>query len=306
MDFSQPLTYAPCTLCPRRCGVDRARGEKGFCGAGAEMQIARAALHPWEEPCLSGEHGSGTIFFTHCTLRCVFCQNHEISGGEAGVSVSPAAFAKTCLRLEKQGAANINLVTPTHYAPSVQEGLRLAKSMGLSLPIVYNCGGYEAIETIKAFEGLVDIWLPDFKYATASLGERYSAAPDYPAVATAAITEMLRQTGSPQFFPDGRLQRGVIVRQLLLPSHLTDALMVIERLWEAFGNQILYSIMSQYTPMPGVEKKFPMLGKRVPPRHYEALVEFAASLGISDCYIQEGDAVGESFIPAFDGTGIVR
>ncbi|HWP51285.1 MAG TPA: radical SAM protein [Clostridia bacterium] len=296
-----------CRLCPRDCGVDRT-ARLGSCKAGAEVKIARAALHFWEEPSISGANGSGTVFFSHCTLGCVFCQNREISHGGKGQTVSVARLAEIFLELQEQGAHNINLVTPTHYAVQIIEALTLARQNGLMLPVVYNCGGYEKVETIQLLAPYVDIWLPDFKYAQARLGTKYSAAPNYPDVALAAIVEMLICAGPPILDNDGLLRRGVLVRHLLLPGQLADSIQAVTLLYDHFGDNIMLSLMSQYTPpeSPGEDfsTRCPELTRRINPRHYEALVDYAAGLGISRCYIQDNAAADSEFIPAFDLSGV--
>lgn len=296
-----------CRLCPRNCGVNRAF-YSGYCRSGAEIKIARAALHQWEEPCISGKNGSGTVFFSHCTLGCVFCQNREISHSGKGQPVSTARLAEIFLELQAQGAHNINLVTPTHYAPGIIEALVLARQNGLSLPVVYNCGGYEKAETIRGLSPWIDVWLPDFKYAQERLGLKYSAAPNYPGTALAAIAQMLQCAGPPVLDDDGLLRRGVLVRHLLLPGQLADSMRAVTQLYDRFGDDILLSLMSQYTPPDNPGEDFiarcPELNRRVNPRHYEALIDYAAELGITRCYIQDGAAAGSEFIPSFDLRGV--
>lgn len=296
-----------CHLCPRSCGVDRT-SHPGYCKTGTAVKIARAALHHWEEPCISGKSGSGAVFFSHCTLGCVFCQNREISHGGKGQAVSAARLGEIFLELQAQGAHNINLVTPTHYAVQLIEALTLARQNGLSLPVVYNCGGYEKVETIRLLSPFIDVWLPDFKYAQARLGIKYSAAPHYPETALAAIAEMLKCAGPPVLDGDGLLRRGVLVRHLLLPGQLADSMRAVSLLYDRFGDNIILSLMSQYTPPENPSDDFdtrcPELTRRVNPHHYEALVDFAAGLGITRCYIQDGPAAGSEFIPAFDLSGV--
>lgn len=291
-----------CELCPRRCGVNRLQGERGFCGAGATLRAARAALHHWEEPCISGTRGSGTVFFSHCTLGCVYCQNYPISIGGEGRDLLTGRLAEVFLSLEAQGAHNINLVTPTQFLPQIIPELLEAKRRGLSIPIVYNCGGYERVETLKMLEGLIDIWLPDYKYAVSRPAERWSAAPDYPEAALAAIDEMVRQVGEPVFDDDGMLRRGVLIRHLLLPGQLANSLAALKLLWERYGERVLLSLMSQYTPTEPC-KNDPVLSRKVSERHYDALLERAAELGITRCYVQEAQSADEAYIPLFDGEG---
>lgn len=292
-----------CLLCPRLCGVDRTAGQRGRCGAGVAARVARAALHFWEEPCVSGSKGAGTVFFSHCPLGCPYCQNAAVSRDGAGRDLTPAQLARVFLSLEQTGAHNLELVTPTHVLPPVLEALALARRAGLSLPVIYNCGGYELPETMGALAGAVDVYLPDFKYADGRHAARYSGAPDYPERALAAIDAMLAQTGPPVFDDDGLLVRGVLVRHLLLPGLLADSLRAVELLYGRYGDNILLSLMSQYTPMGG-GGDFPELARRVNPRHYEALVDRAAALGVTRCYVQHPSSAGADFIPAFGGEGL--
>ena len=296
---------AGCKLCPRECGADRAHGKLGYCGMPMEPYAARAALHYWEEPCISGTEGSGAVFFSGCTLRCVFCQNHEIAAGKAGRKVSRERLAEIFLELQEQGANNINLVTAGHFLPAVISALESAKVQGLSVPVVYNTGGYEKPDTLKMLEGLVDIWLPDHKYRSHGLAKRYSNAPDYPERAAEALCEMVRQAGKPIFDGRGMMKKGVIVRHLVLPGCISDSKDVLEYLWDHFGNGIYVSIMSQYTPLPHVEA-CPELNRRVTEEEYEEVVDYARFLGMEQVYIQEGECAEESFIPAFDDRGIER
>ncbi|MDO4614272.1 MAG: radical SAM protein [Lachnospiraceae bacterium] len=269
-----------------------------------EIFAARAALHMWEEPCISGKEGSGAVFFTGCPLRCVFCQNREIALGSQGYPMTTETLSGTFLHLQKEGANNINLVTPTQYVPEIREALLLAKKAGLTVPVVYNTGSYELPETIRSLSGFVDIFLPDFKYCDPVLSEAYSNAADYAEVAEAAIDEMVEITGGPEFDERGMMLRGTIIRHMVLPGHTKDSMAVLRRVYERYGDRIYISIMNQYTPMPGIEDKFPELGRRVTKREYNRVVDFALELGITQAFIQEGNAAKESFIPAFDGSGI--
>lgn len=294
-----------CMLCPRVCGADREKGQTGFCGEKAVMRAARASLHMWEEPCISGKEGSGTIFFTGCALRCVYCQNHEISGGQAGKEISVSRLSEIFLELQEKGANNINLVTPTHFVPQIIQALERAKRLGLDIPVIYNTGGYEQKETLQALEGYVDIYLTDLKYLDAGHAEKYSGVPDYPQKACEALEEMVRQTGVPRFDERQMMQSGVIVRHLLLPGCLLDAKKIVNYLHNTYGNQIYISLMNQYTPVKTLNKeKYPELGRKVSARAYDRLVDYAISLGISQAYIQEEGTVGESFIPPFTLEGI--
>lgn len=293
-----------CTLCPRECGAARLDGEEGMCGMSSDIYVARAALHMWEEPCISGEEGSGTVFFTGCSLGCVYCQNQEIAREHRGTKIQAGHLAEIYLSLQEQGANNINLVTAEHYAPQVCDSLAQAKAQGLRIPVVYNSGGYEKVETLKLLEGLVDVYLPDFKYMDPQLGQQYSNAPDYPQTAKEAIREMVRQTGEPVFDERGIIQKGVIVRHLLLPGHVKNARQVVEYLYKTYGDQIYLSLMSQYTPMDHM-KQDPLLGRRVTKREYERLVDHAVTLGVTNGFIQDREVAKESFIPSFDGEGVI-
>lgn len=290
-----------CTLCPRKCGTDREKA-LGYCGADAVVRVARAAPHHWEEPFLSGKNGSGTVFFTGCQLRCVYCQNREISRGKEGKPVTVRQLADIFLSLQQQAVHNINLVTPDPYLPQVAEALRLAKGEGLTLPVVMNCSGYETAEMLRSMEGLVDIYLPDFKYVSPLLAKKYSAAADYPRVAKAALEEMVRQQPRVRKNRQGMLQAGVVVRHLLLPGCVSDSKRVLAYLHGAYGDRIFISIMSQFTPF-GLEH-IPELNRRVTEEEYEELIDFAWRLGIRRAFMQEGSAASESFIPPFDGEGV--
>lgn len=295
--------YRACRLCPRACGVDRTAGKTGVCRVGAELRVARAALHLWEEPCLVGENGSGTVFFAGCGLGCVYCQNREISRGEAGATVTVERLSEIFLELQSSGAANINLVTGTQFVPSILPALDLARANGLTLPVLWNTGGYETVDTLDALNGYVDIFLPDYKYAKGETATAYSHAPDYPIVALEAIKKMLTISGEPVFAPDGRLLRGTVVRLLLLPGHLLEAKTALSRVYRACGNSVIYSLMRQYTPQPGLPSP---LDRRVTDREYSSFVDHAVSLGIENGYTQERDSAAESFIPAFDLTGVLK
>lgn len=318
-----------CNLCPRACGVDRAAGETGVCGvSGDSVYLARAALHMWEEPCISGESGSGAVFFSGCPLRCVYCQNYDIAHAEIGRAVSVDRLAEIFLELQQKGAANINLVTPTHYTPQIIRAVKHARAHGLHLPVVYNCSGYEKVETLRMLEGIADIYLTDFKYMETEPATRYSHAPDYPQVAQLALAEMVRQVAPkcvenlhadqnagtrsengvamqpPAVFDEnGMMQRGVIVRHLLLPGHVHNAKKVVSYVYETYGDRVFLSLMNQYTPLPHV-KAWPELDRRVTKREYDALVDYALSLGVENGFIQEGKTAQESFIPAFDYEGV--
>lgn len=353
--------YTDCCLCPRNCHVDRTPGKTGYCGQTDQIRAARAALHMWEEPCISGDAGSGAVFFSGCTLGCVFCQNHSIAAGSVGKIITTERLSEIFLELQEQNAWNINLVTAGHFAPQVAAALELAKDRGLHIPVVYNTSGYEKAETLRMFDGLVDIYLPDFKYLSRELAGAYSHAWDYPKVAKAALKEMVRQVGSARFeivsgtnsgeitselsvdvaYSDGvhsasaetslidetnfskntdtadwfedygaednvleKMLRGVIVRHLVLPGQTEEAKKVIRYLYETYGDQIYISIMNQYTPMPGIETGYPELGRKITSREYDEVVDYAIEIGVENGFIQDGETAEESFIPAFDTSGV--
>ena len=300
-----PHPFSACKSCPRACGALRVEGALGYCHAPAAPMLARAALHFYEEPCISGTRGSGAVFFSGCSLHCIYCQNQEISTGRAGTVISKERLIEIFFELEEAGAQNINLVTPTHYTDVLIETLGEAKERGLSIPIVYNCGGYESVESLERLDGLVDIYLTDYKYADSALASAFSNAPDYPETAFLAIREMVRQTGPCVFDEAGMLKRGVIVRELLLPGHVKNSKDAVKRIYEAFGDQIFFSLMNQYTPMRHFEK-YPELSRKCTRREYERLLDFALGLGIKNAFIQEGGTAKESFIPAFDNTGVTE
>lgn len=302
-----------CTLCPRKCKANRLSGERGICGETATIRAARAALHFWEEPCISGESGSGAVFFSGCSVGCVFCQNQSIAHGETGFPLTVKRLSEIFLQLQAQGANNINLVTPTHFLPQIRESLLLAKDAGLTLPIVYNTSGYETVESLSLLNGLIDIYMPDCKYYSSELSTRYSHCEDYFAQASRAIVEMVRQVGDPVFSGDPDqdaysdevlLKRGVLVRHLLLPGCVEDSKRVLCWLHETFGQRIYISIMRQYTPLPHVSP-YPELNRTVTDEEYDTLIDYALSIGIEQAFIQEEGVEQESFIPAFDGEGIL-
>ena len=305
-----PMTDAlsSCTLCPRRCGIDRTSGMHGACGESAKVRLARAALHFWEEPCISGSNGSGAVFFTGCQLRCVYCQNQPIAHGDVGREVTLSRLADIFFELEEKGANNINLVTPDHFIPQIAEVISDAKSRGLSLPFVYNTSSYVTVEALRRLEGLVSIYLPDLKYLDGVRAKEYSGAADYPDVAKSALKEMFRQVGPVKFMQmqneeEPMLSGGMVVRHLLLPGALDDAKQIVAYLYDTYGDDIYISLMSQYTP-PEAVADHPLLHRRVRKKDYEALVDYAIALGVEHAFIQEGSAADESFIPAFDYEGV--
>lgn len=303
-----PSTLGACELCPRRCRADRAAGERGVCGATDTLRLARAALHFWEEPPISGEAGSGTVFFSGCPLKCVYCQNHEISTGNFGIDVSPERLAQIMLELQDQGALNINLVTATHYAHLLPEAVAAARARGLVVPIVYNTSGYERVEAVRELDDLVDIWLTDFKYADAGLGRALSHVPDYPSVAQSALIEMARQLerhGGGAARTDGTWTRGIIVRHLVLPGHAEDSCRVLDLIWDAVGD-VPISVMNQYTPNAAMRAAGGELARAVTREEYECVLDHADDLGFTQMFWQEGGAVDESFTPPFDTTGVLE
>ena len=290
--------YLNCQLCPRKCGANRSE-KKGFCGESEKLRIARASLHMWEEPPISGKNGSGTVFFSGCNLGCIFCQNHEIAHKHKGKEISPEQLAEIFLVLQKKGAANINLVTAVHFVPHVIQALDIAKSLGLSIPIVYNSSGYESFETLRLLNGYIDVYLPDYKYRSPLLAERFSKAKDYPETAERALAEMVSQTGPCVFDENGMLKKGVIVRHLVLPGHTDDSMAVLEYLHQTYGDSIYISIMNQYTPMRKYEA-YPELSRKLTTYEYGKVVKFAEKIGIRNGFLQSGETAKESFIPSFD------
>lgn len=291
-----------CSLCPRMCNIDR-EVTTGYCGVKQTLRVARAALHFWEEPCISGEEGSGAVFFTGCNLRCVFCQNYQIARAEQGKEITVERLSEIFLELQEKKANNINLVTATHYVPQVVEALKMAKSQGLHIPVVYNCGGYETVETLNLLEGLVDIYLPDFKYVDSERAKRYSHAENYPEAAKTALAEMVRQQPRAEFDERGMMKKGVIVRHLMLPGGIKDSKAVVKYLYETYGNQIFVSLMNQYTPLPHVTD-YPEINRKLKKFEYDRLVDYAIALGVENGFIQEGETAEESFIPAFTNEGV--
>lgn len=294
------MNIKQCILCPRKCRIDRTK-MNGYCGEKAVVRVARASLHMWEEPCISGENGSGTVFFSGCPLKCVFCQNRSIALGSKGKELTIMQLSELFRLLQKKGANNINLVTPTHFVPQIAEALRHAKALGLTIPVVYNSSGYECVETLSALDGLIDIYMPDMKYYSVQLSKKYSNAPDYFEKTSYALTEMVRQTNT-MFFQGGLMKRGVIVRHMVMPGCTKDSMAVIKYLYDTYGSTIYMSIMSQYTP-PKDFTGFPEIDRCITNREYEKVVDYAVSLGVENAFIQEGKTAEESFIPDFDDNG---
>jgi putative pyruvate formate lyase activating enzyme len=292
-----------CTLCSRNCGTNRLFGDLGFCNASENVKVARVSLHHWEEPCISGTKGSGTVFFSKCNLKCVFCQNYAISTDGAGEEVSINRLSEIFLEQQERGAHNINLVTPTHFVPQIIDALNIAKAKGLSIPIVYNTNSYENIETIRSLKGLIDIYLPDLKYFKDEYAVKYSNAPNYFKKASSAIEEMFSQVGEAEFDKDGMMKKGMIARHLMLPGLLFDSKKIIDYLFNTFNDSIYLSLMNQYTPTYNVSK-YPEINTPISQKHYEALIQYCLSLGITKAFIQGEGTVSESFIPEFDFRGV--
>ncbi len=286
-----------CMICPRNCKVNRNKNELGFCKSGNKIKIARYSLHYWEEPCISGKNGSGTIFFSGCNLKCIFCQNYDISFNNLGKEITTERFAEICLELQNKKALNINLVTPTTYIPLIKKGLLLAKEKGLNIPVVYNTSGYEKVESLKELDGLIDIYLPDFKYYDNNLADKFSKVNDYFEVASNALKEMYRQVGKP-VIKKNKMISGIIARHLLLPTHIDDSKKVIKYLYDNYKDNIYISIMNQYTPVKRIEK-YKELNNTVSEKEYDELINYAIDIGIKNAFIQEGETCKESFIPDF-------
>lgn len=304
-----------CNNCPRKCNVNRDLGEKGFCGAdNINIKVSRAALHFWEEPCISGVRGSGTIFFSYCPLKCVYCQNEKISRGTVGKNITIERLAQIMIELQNKGAHNINFVTPTHYVYQITKAIEKAKEDGLNIPIVYNTSGYELPEVIDYLEPYIDIYLTDFKYSNNEDALKYSKAPDYVEYAMESLKRMVKHCHA-EFYYDkfnecedeaGKIKmmkRGVIVRHLMLPGKLIQGKNILKRLFNEFGNEIYYSLMSQYTPL-NIDSKYPELLGKVSDKEYEKLADYALRIGIENAFLQEGEAASESFIPDFDMSGV--
>lgn len=293
------LSYTHCTLCPRRCGVDRTRGQLGFCKMPGQVHAARAGVHYWEEPVISGSFGSGAVFFSGCTLKCAFCQNYDISQENFGKPMTSAELRAAFERLIDEGVQNINLVTPTHFLPDILPALEPK----LPVPVVYNCGGYESVETLRHLEGKIDVYLPDFKYSDNALAKKLSSAPDYFETASAAILEMYRQVGKP-VLEDDEMKRGVLVRHLVLPGCVDNSLGVLDWVAEHFrSGDILFSLMSQYVPM-GRAAEMPPFDRRITELEYDSVLSYMMLLGIEDGYTQDFSSAERGYTPSFDLTGL--
>lgn len=291
--------YRFCNLCPRKCGVDRTQDKRGRCHAGMVPRVAHTMLHAWEEPCLSGTKGSGTVFFSGCSLGCIYCQNKEISDKYCGAECDEDALAELFLSLEEKGAHNVNLVTGAHHIPHIKEAVFKARNRGLSVPVIYNTSGYELPESLDMLAGTVDVYLTDFRYHNPKTAALYSSAPDYPDIAKSALDVMVKQIGAPAFDRDGLMKKGVIVRLLLLPGHLIEAKQILKDVFGTHGDSVYISLMSQYTPRAGIAERFPQLSRTVSPYEYASLIAYARKLGVINAFTQEGSSASESFIPPF-------
>lgn len=296
--------YENCTLCPRKCGINRNKEEKGFCGQTSVLKVGRASLHMWEEPCVSGENGSGTVFFSGCSLHCCYCQNFNLSRGKEGVATDSENLSRIFLNLQEEGAHNINLVTGEHFTPHIKDAVKNAREEGLTIPIILNSSGYMSLETLRYLQDVIDIYLVDFKYMSPELAKKYSEADDYPGIVKKALEKMYQLTGTPVFNNDGILQKGVIVRHLCLPACGDDSKEVIRYVYENYKENVLLSIMSQYTPF-GNCGKCPELTRKLRAEEYDEIIDFCLGIGIENAFIQEEEAASESFIPVFDGKGVV-
>ena len=290
--------YDKCTLCPRKCGINRNNGEKGVCSQTAQIKIGRNALHHWEEPCISGEKGSGTVFFSGCPLRCAYCQNYKPGRGKVGQSVEDTSLCDIFIDLQNKGAHNINLVTAEHFAPHIKDAVVKARENGLKIPVILNSSGYVSAETLELLKDVIDIYLVDFKYMDSEIAKNYSSAPDYPEIAKKAISQMVEIVGNPVFDEDGILKKGVVVRHLCLPSHEEDSKGILRYLFTTYADKIIYSIMRQYTPIKKHEK-FPELNRKITEKEYDEIIDFCIEMGLEEAYIQDDECALESFIPEF-------
>lgn len=292
-----------CTLCKWECKVNRINGHLGVCKADDKVKVARAELHLWEEPPISRGKGSGTVFFSHCNLKCVFCQNHEISQDFKGKVISIERLSDIFIELQEKGANNINLVTPTHYVPQIKEAIEMARDKGLDLPILYNTNSYDSLETIKSLEGYIDVYLPDFKYFNDKYSVKYSKAKDYKENVISVLKEMVKQTGEPKFDTEGRIVKGVIIRHLMLPGLLFDSKKVIDEIYNTFGDKVYISIMNQYTPM-NKANDYPEINKTLNPKHYDSLINYAADIGVTKGFVQDEGTNNTNYVPSFKMQGV--
>jgi len=296
--------YEKCTLCPRMCLANRNKKEHGFCGETSTLRLGRVALHFWEEPCISGAQGSGTVFFSGCNLRCCYCQNFKLSRGEEGVTTDEKHLADVFLKLRDEGAHNINLVTGEHFAPHIKEAVTYARKRGLNIPIILNCSGYISEKTIEYLKGVIDIYLVDFKYINPETAKKYSYAPDYPEVAKKALSKMVSFAGKPQFDNEGMMKKGVLVRHLCLPEYGEESKKIIKYIFDKYRTDVVLSVMSQYTPLENC-KKYPEINRKLTEEEYDKIVDYCVKIGIEDAYIQDGESSSESFIPKFNGEGVL-
>ena len=300
--------YEDCRLCPRECNARRNNDALGVCSESSRLMVTRAALHMWEEPCISGEKGSGAVFFAGCPLKCVFCQNYEISRGTFGKEISVERLSDIFMELQDKGANNINLVTPTHYVPHIVRAAELARGNGLNIPFVYNSSGYEKRDTLEQLRDIVDIFLPDFKYFSEDTASLFSKAPDYPEVAMKAIDKMYEMVGAPSLDPvTGIIKKGVIVRVLVLPAHINEAIQIVRYLHDKYADSIYISIMSQYTPLPNIlpsGSEYDCLRRSLTKREYEKVLNATLDMGVTNAFFQEGAVNKESFIPPFNLEGV--
>lgn len=303
--LDKEMLLAQCRLCPRNCGADR-RNAVGFCGGGMDAVVAKVSLHPWEEPVIAGGvafPGAGTVFFSGCSLRCVFCQNYAISHFRKGKEISDEGLGQIFLQQQASGAATLDLVTPTHYVPQIINGIFYAKKKGFSLPVVYNSSGYEKRETLDLLADYVNVFLPDLKYCDAEMAKDYSQAENYFTVATRAIEEMAVLAGKPVINERGIMERGVLVRHMVLPGGRKDSMKLLDWLWHTFGDDIYLSLMNQYTPMYRAAE-FPRLKRRLTTFEYESVADYAVRLGFTKCFVQQRSSAGKAYVPDWTETGI--
>jgi len=292
-----------CNVCPRNCGIDRNSGKVGFCKSGATVKVAKAYGHMWEEPCISGTKGSGTIFFSNCNLRCVFCQNHDISQSSIGKEISVERLSEIFLEQQAKGYHNINLVNPTHYVPQIIAALDMAKKSGLTIPVVYNSNGYENIESIKALNGYIDVYIPDLKYFNDKYAIKYSSASNYFNISSKVIGEMVAQVGTPVFNENDIMIKGVIIRHLMLPGLLFDSKKVVDYIYKTFGDSVYLSLMNQYTPMFKATE-YAEINRPLNPDHYDSLIDYCVDLGYKNAFIQESGTSSTVYVPDFNLQGI--
>jgi putative pyruvate formate lyase activating enzyme len=291
-----------CNICPRNCNVNRYENA-GFCKSGVNIKVSKVFVHMWEEPCISGERGSGTVFFSNCNLKCIYCQNYKISSEGFGKEISALRLSEIFIELQNKNVHNINLVTPTHYMPMIREALKMSKSSGLKIPVIYNSSGYENVDSLKTMEGLIDVYLPDIKYYNSKYSIKYSKAPDYFKFASEAVLEMYRQTGAPVFDASGIITRGTMIRHLMLPGLLFDSKKIVDWVINNLPEGVYLNLMSQYTPM-NKANEFPELNHKINSAHYESLVNYAVEHGLVNGFIQEYNSADEEYVPDFNLDGV--